>query len=425
MHDRRRPRVADEVGDGRAGAQVAVRELDVQALRAGARDDVAPDESPRTRDEQIAACHGRQVTRPRPAAGRPPAVHARRTVTAVSATTPPPLRVLFITNAWPYPGNPSHGTHAAREVAALRDAGVDMQVVPIQGHDSRWAYARAAAQIAGRNRRGGYDVVHGYLGHAGAVSRLYARAPLVITYTGSDLLGDRRGDGPPTRRSRVEARTFRQLARLAAATITQSEQMESVLPAPARARNHVVPTGIPLDRFRPMPRDEARRRLGWPPDERVVLWAANPARGVKNYPLAVATHRALQASQPDVRLRVAWSDAEDDLPLDRLPLWMCASDALLLTSRSEGSPNVVKEALATELPVVSTPVGDVAKLVRDVPGSHVRPPEPAALADALADALARGRSPKAREAVAGLDPADVAQRVIGVYESVLRGRRRS
>ena len=64
---------------------------------------------------------------------------------------------------------------------------------------------------------------------------------------------------------------------------------------------------------------------------------------------------------------------------------------LLLTSRSEGSPNVVKEALATELPVVSTPVGDVAKLVRDVPGSHVRPADPRALADALADALEKGR----------------------------------
>ncbi len=345
-------------------------------------------------------------------------------MTAVSATTSPPLRVLFITNAWPHPGNPSHGTHAAREVAAMRAAGVDIDVVPIHGHDNRWAYASAAAEVARRNRRGGYDVVHGYLGHAGAVARGYLRAPLVVTYTGSDLLGDRRGDGPPTRKSRIEAKTFQQLARLATATITQSEQMESMLPAAARARNHVVPTGIPLDAFAPMPRDEARRALGWPLDERVVLWAANPARGVKNYPLAVETHRMLQASQPDVRMRVAWSAVKDELPLDQLPLWMCASDALLLTSRSEGSPNVVKEALATELPVVSTPVGDVAKLVRDVPGSHVRPPDPQALAEALADALAKGRSPKAREAVAGLDPADVARRVIGVYEQVCNGAHR-
>ncbi|HEY1538326.1 MAG TPA: glycosyltransferase family 4 protein [Solirubrobacteraceae bacterium] len=340
-------------------------------------------------------------------------------------TTSLPLRVLFITNAWPHPGDPSHGTHAAREVAALEAEGVRMTVLPIHGHASRWAYGQAAARVASLNGRGGFDVVHGYLGHAGAIARLYGRAPLVVTYTGSDLLGDRRGDGPPTRKSAVEAATFQQLARFSAATITQSEQMEGMLPAGARARNHVVPTGIPLDRFRPMPRDEARRRLGWPPDEQVVLWAANPARGVKNHPLAVATHRALRATHPDVRLRVAWSDVEDELPLDQLPLWMCASDVLLLTSRSEGSPNVVKEALATELPVVSTPVGDVAKLVRDVPGSHVRPPEPAALAAALADALAKGRSPKAREAVAGLDPADVARRVIGVYETVLAGRGRS
>ena len=96
---------------------------------------------------------------------------------------------------------------------------------------------------------------------------------------------------------------------------------------------------------------------------------------------------------------------------------------LLLTSRSEGSPNVVKEALATELPVVSTPVGDVAKLVRDVPGSHVRPPDPQALADALVDALRSGRVPRRRAAVAGLGVAAVARRVIGVYEAVLGARR--
>ena len=199
--------------------------------------------------------------------------------------------------------------------------------------------------------------------------------------------------------------------------------MQSVLPARCRQRNHIVPTGVPLDQFIPMPRDEARRRLGWPQDERVVLFAANPARGVKNYPLAVETHKALQATEPDVRLRVAWSEAREEMPLDQLPLWMNAADVLLLTSRSEGSPNVVKEALATHLPVVSTPVGDVAKLVRDVPGSHVRPPDPQALAEALSDALRSGRSPAARAAVEDLGVAAVARRVLGVYETVLGARR--
>jgi len=346
-------------------------------------------------------------------------------VSPVNETPSPPLRVLFVTNAWPHPAKPSHGAHAAREVAALRVAGVRIRVVAIHGHAGRRAYAAAAAQVARCNRRCEHDVVHGYLGHAGAVARLYLRAPLVVTYTGSDLLGDHAGPGSATAKSRVEAAAFRQLARVAAATITQSEQMEDVLPARCRARNHVVPTGVALDRFRPMPRDEARRRLGWPRDERVVLFAADPSRGVKNYPLAVEAHRALQASHPDVRLRVAWSDRRDTMPLDELPLWMNAADALLLTSRSEGSPSVVKEALATELPVVSTPVGDVAQLVRGVPGCHVRAPDARALAEALAEALAQGRSPAASAAVAGLGVAAVARRVIGVYESALRsGRRR-
>ena len=101
---------------------------------------------------------------------------------------------------------------------------------------------------------------------------------------------------------------------------------------------------------------------------------------------------------------------------------MSAADALLVTSRAEGSPNVVKEAMASELPVVSTPVGDVAERLGGVAGCHVRPAEPDLLAEAVVAALRNGRSPQARRAVASLSTEAVARRVLAVYERVL-GRR--
>ena len=191
--------------------------------------------------------------------------------------------------------------------------------------------------------------------------------------------------------------------------------MELRLPEPCRGRNRILPAGIELGRFRPLPRDDARRRLGWPLSERVVLFAGNPELAVKNYALAEAADSRLAERLDDVRLRVAWGN-----PPDEMPLFMSAADVLLLPSRSEGSPNVVKEAMAAELPVVATPVGDVDELLRGVPGSHVRPADPAALAEALSLALEHGRSPQARRAVAPLDIAAVARRTIEIYESVAR-----
>ncbi|MDP2710653.1 MAG: glycosyltransferase [Solirubrobacteraceae bacterium] len=328
------------------------------------------------------------------------------------------LNVLFVTNLWPDEARPWHGPFVRRQADSLVEAGVALDALVIRGWDDRSAYPKAARRIARLNRACRYDVVHAHYGHAAIVARLQLRAPLVVTYWGSDLLGKRAPSGAVAPHSRLEAATFRQLARITAATITQSLEMEQALPASAQRRNHVLPAGIELERFRPLDRDEARARLGWEADERVVLFAANPELPVKNHPLAVAAVERLRAHVPDARLEVAWGR-----PPDEMPLLMNAADALLLPSRSEGSPNVVKEALAAELPVVATRVGDVEQLLAGLPGCHACPSDADALAHGLRDALAHGRVPEGRLAMAPLDIGAVAQRTIAIYEDVIRAAR--
>jgi glycosyltransferase involved in cell wall biosynthesis len=122
---------------------------------------------------------------------------------------------------------------------------------------------------------------------------------------------------------------------------------------------------------------------------------------------------------PELRLRVAWGVAPE-----RIPTLLRASDALLFTSLSEGSPNAVKEAMAAELPIVSTAVGDAPERLRGLPGCHVGPPDAERLAAALVEAVRHGRVPEAREAVAPLSVERVAERVLDVYAEAL-GRRRA
>ncbi len=325
-----------------------------------------------------------------------------------------PLKVLFITNMWPDATRPWHGPYVKRQADSLEAEGASVDVLPIRGYAGWRHYAAGAARAAALNRRCPYDVVHAHYGHSAVVARLQFRAPLVVTYWGSDLLGKRTPSDSITLKSRLEAAAFRQLPRVAAATITQSRQMELRLPARCRARNHILPAGIDLGRFEPTPREQARRELGWPSSEPVVLFAGNPELAVKNYPLAAEAHRRLERRIGNVRLRVAWGN-----PPDEMPRFMNAADVLILPSRSEGSPNVVKEAMATELPVVATPVGDVEDLLAGVAGCHVSPPEPDALATALEAAIEHGPAPEARKAVAPLDVSAIARRTLGVYEGVV------
>jgi glycosyltransferase involved in cell wall biosynthesis len=323
------------------------------------------------------------------------------------------LRVLFVTNMWPDERRPWRGTFVRTQAESLRRIGIDVDVFTVRGDGRRAAYLAAAARVATLNRDGGFDVVHAHYGHSGVVARLQLRAPLVVSYCGSDLLGARGPSGSVTHRGKLEVAVFRHLARVAAGTITKSEEMADVLPRGCRGRNSVIPNGVDLDRFRRIDRADARRRLGWRAGETAVLFVGNPRLAVKNFALAEAVCRRVAGMLPQTQLRVA-----SELAPSQIPLCMSAADALLVTSRAEGSPNMVKEAMAAELPVVATPVGDVPERLRGLPGCHVRPAEPAALAEALIDAVRHGPVPEARTAVGALSLPRVAERIAAVYEAV-------
>jgi glycosyltransferase involved in cell wall biosynthesis len=328
-------------------------------------------------------------------------------------------RVLVLTNAYPDAVRPYYGAFVHSDIEALRRAGLDVDVHVVRGYAGKRHYVRGALKVLALNpRRGGYDVVHAYYGLMGVIGRLQIRAPLVISFMGSDIQGDRDFLGTIPRWSAIQAKAYAAAASFADATITRTVRMEQLLPKRCRARNHVMPAGVDLERFTSVSREKARNMLGWSEDEPTVIFAGDPERSVKNFPLARAAYERLRERVPEARLRIA-----SKLPFVDIPVWMAAADVLILTSQSEGSPNVVKEAMAAELPVVATPVGDVAERLRGVPGCYVCPSDAEALAAALAAAIAHGRTPVARETIAQLDVRRTVEGIIDVYECVVRLRR--
>jgi teichuronic acid biosynthesis glycosyltransferase TuaC len=316
------------------------------------------------------------------------------------------MRVLFVTNLWPSDDAPWRGACIRAQADSLRALGVELDVFTIDGFVRRRAYLSAVPQIMRLARSRNYDVVHAHYGHSAVIARIQLETPLVISYLGSDLLGR------VSRRAQVEARAFRQLARVAAATITMSAEMERCLPPSARSRNAIIPNGVDLEMFQPQSRAEARAALGWPAETRVLLFAAQPT-GPKGFPIAQAVLELLRGQGYPVALRVA-----ERVPHEDMPRWMNAADVLLFPSRSEGSPNVVKEAMACATPIVATPVGDVPELLAGVDGCFVTTPEPAAMADAVTKAFSFERAPAARAALSPLSLEAVGRRVLALYESV-------
>jgi glycosyltransferase involved in cell wall biosynthesis len=288
-------------------------------------------------------------------------------------------------------------------------------VLFIDGRTSNAEYLRAIPRVR-RAARGDFDLIHAHYGLSGFIAVLQHRLPVVITFHGDDLLGTPDAEGRATRKSRVARILGVWAAARARAVVVVSPQLREALPeGPARRRAHVLPMGVDLARFSRVPREEACRALGLDPGRRRVLFAADPALPGKRFPLAEAAVQIARRDDANVELHVA-----SNLPPERMPLEMSACDALVVTSIHEGSPMVVKEALACNLPVVSVNVGDVAERTRGVAGCRLVPPQPGAIASALGEVLHNGTRGDGRRAVEAVSIGRVAEELVTIYRSVLR-----
>jgi teichuronic acid biosynthesis glycosyltransferase TuaC len=185
-----------------------------------------------------------------------------------------------------------------------------------------------------------------------------------------------------------------------------------------RERVAVVMNGVDAELFKPSDRAWARRELGLAgaPDQPLAVYVGNlkPEKGVLD--LGRAWQLVSERLPNATLLFVGDGPVKDELaamtkplgararlisrqPLERVPLYMAAADLLVLPSHSEGTPNVVLEALASGRRVVATSVGGIPDLITSERlGTLVPARDPAALADALVASL---RTP--------YDPAEVAR----------------
>ena len=320
------------------------------------------------------------------------------------------IHVLMITSEWPTPELPHSGPFIRQQVEFLRRAGVRVDVFRFQGARNPLNYLRAWRLVRNQLSRNNYDLVHAQWGQ-NALLALPRRRPLVITFRGSDLEGMTGKSGRYTYWGWVLRTVSRWMARLADQVIVVSERLARHLPVRAY---HVIPSGLDLELFQPFPQTEARKELGLPVNKRLILFAAAPEISLKRYCLARAAVAKLNA-QSGVELVVA-----SGVVHSKMPTYMSACDVLLLTSLHEGSPNVVKEALACNLPIVSVAVGDVRERIGCIESCVVCADDrPETIAAGLALVLGRSKRTEIRSTVGDLDENIIAQKVISVYRKAM------
>jgi glycosyltransferase involved in cell wall biosynthesis len=321
-----------------------------------------------------------------------------------------PLLVLMVTGMYPTEQKPHACTFIKTQVDSLIAEGVEVEVIHPRRGPLLIRYISASIQVFLKTLKGRFDVVNGHYAHWCLAARMQWTTPVVASFLGGDLLGELYADGGLSKRAILFRRISRWMCYWADAVIVKTEEMKRAAPG---SKVYVIPNGVDFTLFHPIPRAEARAALGWDQDRCYVLFGNNPNEYRKNFPLAQATIERLHTRGIAAELVVA-----SGLPQTTVMHYINASNALLLPSMYEGSPNIVKETMACNVPVVATDVGDVSQVIGHTKGCAVCSSDPDALAAGLEVALRHTEPTTGRRDIAHLEASVVAKQVIALFEQV-------
>ena len=307
---------------------------------------------------------------------------------------------------------------ARRQAETLAGLGFEVERFDLRSRTSPRAVFEEFRRFRSVVRAFHPQVIHAHYGTVTALSAAMGagRIPLVITYRGGDLncLPSARGVRP------AAGLLLSQLTALRAARIVCVSRKLKALLWWRRARVTIQPTGVDLEEFRPEHPKTLRDELGWREEERVVLFNAGFDPGNKRLDLARKAVQIARQWTSSVRLEVLDGRVEPA----RVPAMMNAADCLLVTSDAEGSPTIVQEALATNLPVVSVDVGDVAERLEGVMCSYVVERDPQALGRALTEVLNPPRRSDGRRKKEEFSSVRIARELGQLYREVLQEQQR-
>lgn len=311
------------------------------------------------------------------------------------------MRILFVAS-----GNQGAPSPVVKNQGdALVSEGVTVDYFLIKGKGIK-GYLKNVKPLRKYMKEHKYDAIHAHYSLSAFVASLAGAKPLVVSLMGSDV----KASG-----------WYKFIIRVFAAfggwksIIVKSNDMYRSL---GIKRAIVIPNGVNMERFKPKPKSECQKRLGWDPERKHILFPANAARPEKDYALAEASIQIINHQSPITNTRVVLH-AFENTPNKETPYWYNAVDVVLMTSKWEGSPNAIKEAMACSRPIVATNVGDIAERTSGVEGCFVAQTRDAQELASLVDQAFAITQTKGRERIDadGLEAHEINQRLMDVYRA--------
>ena len=305
------------------------------------------------------------------------------------------MRVLFVSS-----GNSKSGITATvqSQGESLKKNGIELDYFAIQRKGAK-GYIQSIARLRKFIKKKNYNLIHAHYFLSAIVASLSSKLPMVVSLMGSD-----------THMNLFWKRIIKLFYRFRwNVTIVKSARMKTGI---SLDDAFVIPNGLDFHLFKPIERSVAKIKVGFNDNRHHIVFIANPERPEKKYSLA---KKAIELIKNDhVELNTV-----SNVVQKIIPYYINSADVLLLTSSREGSPNVVKEAMACNCPIVSTDVGDVKEVIGNTEGCYICSYKPEDVANKIKLALDFGKRTDGRKNIKHLDENIIAKKIIDLYKKVL------
>jgi teichuronic acid biosynthesis glycosyltransferase TuaC len=294
------------------------------------------------------------------------------------------------------------GRFVLHQAESLRKNGVEVDHFTIKGSGIK-GYIKSYKELKAHIKNHNYDIIHSHYIYSSIVASLALRNKkrLVISLLGSDL-----------QKSRLSLCLIRFFVKhFCGQVIVKSQKMYKILGV---SQAHVAPNGVNTDRFCLIDKHEAKQKVGFTKEHNILFFSNPPDRVEKNLKLAKEAFSLLDQNLFELHVL-------SKTPNEEVPYYMNAADVLLMTSLHEGSPNVIKEAMACNLPIVSVDVGDVKIRTQEVKNCHIVSYSASEIKEKLQEVAINNIRTNGREELIkqGLDENSVAQKIISIYNKLL------
>jgi glycosyltransferase involved in cell wall biosynthesis len=303
-----------------------------------------------------------------------------------------------------------------KETKVLIKAGINIKRFLLISRTNPLIIVKEFIRLCKEIKKNTPNIIHAHYGTMTSflccVVSLITRLPLIITFHGSDI--NKTSNAIGFWRDLL-GKIFSQLSVLRATRIIcVAEHMKENLWW-GKNKTDVIPTGVNLNMFIPMIRDEARRLLNWNLNYKFVLFNAGKNPKVKRLDMAQSVINESKKHLPYIQFEVLSGDVE----YEKIPLYLNAADCLLITSDSEGSPDIAKEALSCNLPIVSVDVGDIKERLKGVFLSKIVNRNIKEISNSIIEILLLNKRSNGRIIIEELSEEKIAQKIIDVYRTIL------